>query len=374
MAKNGFKVMDSDMHIIEPADLWERYMETEFKGRVQGLTRFERDLGVALDGENLASPSNINPLTVQGAARERQEQNPKYADGDSSGWNAASQLRAMDQEGIDRAVLYPSRALFTLAYDGMEPRLAAAIGRAYNDWMYDFCQEAPHRLYGAGHIAPHDVDVAVTETRRCVEDLGFKTIFLRPNIVNQHSWHDPYYDPLWQACERLGIPVGFHEGGRPPNITQVGDREFSTTMLHHTCSHSMGMMLATVSFCGGGILERFPNLRVAFLEGNCSWVPWLMWRMDEHQEWKGYEHPDLTMKPSDYFKRQCFVSVECDEGPSKYTADAGFEHTVVFSTDYPHPDSKYPHAVDAFLGLDLEEGTKRKYLWDNCACLYGLEG
>jgi predicted TIM-barrel fold metal-dependent hydrolase len=370
MAKNGFKVMDSDMHIIEPADLWDRYIDAEFKGRVVGLTRYERDLGVALDGENLSSSMVPTPRSIEGHAREREAQNPKYKDGDDNGWDAHSQVRAMDQEGIDVAILYPSRALFTLAYDGMDPKLAAAIGRAYNDWMYDFCKPYPNRLFGAGHIAPHDVDAAVAETRRCVEELGFKTVFMRPNIVNGISWHDPYYDPLWAACERLGIPVGFHEGGRPPHIAQVGDREFSTSMLHHTCSHSMGMMLATVSFCGGGILERFPRLRVAFLEGNCSWVPWLMWRMDEHQEWKGFEHPELTLKPSEYFKRQCFASVECDEWPSKYVDDAGFGHTVVFSTDYPHPDSKYPHAVDAFLQLDLADQTKRKYLWDNCARLY----
>jgi predicted TIM-barrel fold metal-dependent hydrolase len=136
----------------------------------------------------------------------------------------------------------------------------------------------------------------------------------------------------------------------------------------------MGMMLATVSFCGGGILERFPTLRVAFLEGNCSWAPWLLWRLDEHQEWKGFEHPELTLKPSDYFKRQCFVSVECDEWPSKYVEDAGLGHTVVFSTDYPHPDSKYPYAVDSFLSLELTAETKRKYLWENCARLYNIAG
>ena len=372
MAKNGFKVMDSDMHVIEPADLWQRYIDPAFKERApRGSTRFMRDLGVTLDGQELSSGIPPNPLAQAGAAREREAQNPKYQDGDAHGWDPGSQVRAMDQEGIDVAVLFPSRGLFTLAVDGMDPALAAAIGRAYNDWMYDFCQEYPERLYGAGHIAPHDVEAAVAETRRCVEELGFKAIFLRPNIINGRNWHDPYYDPLWAACQRLGIPVGFHEGGRPPYISQVGN-QFPTGMLQHVYSHSVGMMLAVGSFCGGGILERFPELRVAFLEGNCSWVPWLLWRLDEHYEWRGYEHPELTMAPSAYFKRQCFASVECDEWPSQYVDAAGYGHTVVFSTDYPHPDSKYPHAVDNFLSMDLPHETKHKYLWDNCARLYGF--
>ena len=93
--------------------------------------------------------------------------------------------------------------------------------------------------------------------------------------------------------------------------------------------------------------------------------------MDEHYEWRGYEQPEGKMRPSEYFKRQCFASVECDEAPAKYMEDAGYSHTVVFSTDYPHPDSKYPHAVDNFLQQDFSPEAKRRYLWDNCARLYG---
>src|SRR5882724_2924545 len=85
MAKNGFQVMDSDMHIIEPADLWERYMAPEFRGRVTGLTRYERDLGVALDGENLSAPPPTHPLSMAGNARERAAQNAKYQDGMPTG-------------------------------------------------------------------------------------------------------------------------------------------------------------------------------------------------------------------------------------------------------------------------------------------------
>ncbi len=373
--KAGFKVMDSDMHVLEPADLWKRYIAPEFRDRApEGQTRFPRDLGVSLEGKQLTDYIYIvgertTPHGREGAVRERDDHSPKYEDSERSCWDAPSQLRAMEAEGIDLSVLFPSRALFSLAVDDIDPRFAMAIARAYNDWLYDFCKEDSARLYGAGHLAPHDVDLAVAEVRRCVEELGFKAVFMRPNIVQGRNWHDPYYDPLWAECQRLNIPVAFHEGGRTPYLGQIGS-QFLSSMLQHTCSHSMGMMLATVSFCGGGILERFPELRVAFLEGNCSWVPWLMWRMDEHHEWRGYEQPELTMPPSEYFKRQCFASVECDEAPAKYMEDAGYGHTVVFSTDYPHPDSKYPEAVNNFLQQDFSTKAKRAFLWDNCARLY----
>jgi predicted TIM-barrel fold metal-dependent hydrolase len=377
LSKNGFKVMDSDMHILEPADLWDRYMEPAYRGRVQIRNRYERDFLVTVDGKITNSTTGSYSLPTSAAvleviAREREGQNPKYQDAEDHGWDSDSQIRAMDSEGIDVAVLYPSRGLFSLGFDTMEPGLAAAVGRAYNDWMFHFCKEHPDRLYGAGHISPHDVEAAVSETRRCVDELGFKAVFLRPDIVNNRQWDDPYYNPLWAECQQLGIPLGFHAGGRPPGLTQVGDREFSTLALHHVYSHSATMMLAVGSFCGGGIFERFPELRVSFLEANCAWVPWLLWRLDEHYEWRSFDFSELTMSPSEYFKRQGFASVECDEWPAKYVDDAGYGHTVVFSTDYPHPDSKYPHAVESFLCLELEEETKRKYLWDNCARLYNL--
>ncbi len=85
-------------------------------------------------------------------------------------------------------------------------------------------------------------------------------------------------------------------------------------MLWHTFSQPLGIQFVTACLCGGGVLERFPDLRVALLEGNCSWAPWFLYRLDEHYEWIGwYEAPDLTMKPSDYFRRNCWISVEADE-------------------------------------------------------------
>ena len=175
MSQNGFKVMDSDMHIMEPGDLFERYMEPAYRGRLQIRTRWERDLGPTLDGLPLNSNSGSytvpTPASVaEGILREREDQNPKYQDAEDHGWDSGSQIRAMDQEGIDVAVLYPTRGLFSMAVDGMDPGLAAAADRAYNDWMFDFCKEHPDRLYGAGHIPPHDVEAAVSETRRCGEE------------------------------------------------------------------------------------------------------------------------------------------------------------------------------------------------------------
>ena len=369
MARDGFKVLDSDMHIVEPPDLWERYMDPAFRDRAPtGLARHPRDLGVQLGDKVFPIPTGKYSHASPPAA---QEQDDPYRESQAMGWDGASQLLAMDQEGIDVAVLFPSRGLFTLGVDGMDPELALAISRAYNDWLADFCGQGPNRLYGAAMLPPHNVEGAVQEARRCVRELGFVATFLRPNQVNGRKWHDPYYDPLWAELQELNIPLCFHEGGRV-DLPQVSGN-FDTHMMYHTCTHSMGMMLAVVDVVAGGVLERFPDLKVGFLEGNCSWAPWLLWRLDEHYEATGrQEHPDLTMRPSEYFRRRCYVSVECDEEPSAIMPQYGLEDNVVFSTDYPHGDSKYPASVDRFLKLPLSSGTKGKYLWDNCARLYDL--
>ena len=369
MARNGFKVMDSDMHIVEPADLWQKYMEPKYLDRAPvGLSRHFRDLGVEGEGRVFPIPNHsytnaITPIM--------EEQMALYKDSQAMDWNSDSQVMAMENEGIDVAVLFPSRGLFTLGMDDMDPGLAAAISRAYNAWLSDFCGQNPDRLHGSAMIPPHDVGEAVKEARRAVEELGFRTVFMRPNQVNGKNWHDPYYDPLWEEIQRLNVPICFHEGGKV-DLPQVGT-QFETHMMYHTCTHPMGMMLAVVDIVGGGVLERFPKLTVAFLEGNCSWAPWLLWRLDEHQEMSGkYDQPDLKLTPSEYFRRQCYLSVECDEMPAEIVTKFGLEDNIVFSTDYPHADSKYPNSVDKFLEMPLSDETKRKFLWDNCVRLYGF--
>jgi len=125
----------------------------------------------------------------------------------------------------------------------------------------------------------------------------------------------------------------------------------------------------------GGVFEKFPGLTAAFLEGHCSWVPWWLYCLDEHYEKFGDdERFGLQLKPSEYFRRQCYVSVDADEELLKYTIQAIGDENIVISTDWPHDDSAYPNAVDTFLALEgVPDDTKRKILWDNSARLYNLD-
>ncbi len=390
MAKNGFRVMDSDMHIMEPPDLWERYLAPEFRSQApRGLvTENVRELRmVTADGEpwgfnpDAASlgqdPDPVNPgkklyRNMQYAGHNYERNQKTYRSHAERGWLPEVQLEAMDVEGIDVAVLFPSRGLMALTRPNMEPRFAAALAQAYNNWLYDFCQADPGRLYGAAMISPFDVDSAVEEATRCAKELGFASVFMRANVVAGRNWHDPYYEPLWSALEDLDLPMGWHEASTSAS-RQTADNFTSNFMMRRLYAQPVEQMLAVGPVCMGGVLARHPKLRMAFLEANCSWAPWLLWRMDEGWEREGdILAPDLTEPPSAYFRRQCWISVEPDETPARYALDFLGNDRIVYSTDYPHGDSKYPNATEQFLKLGITDEDKRKILWDNCASFYGL--
>src|SRR5712692_7818909 len=282
MARQGFKVLDSDMHIIEPPDLWQRYIDPEFKDKApRGLTDTVGDLRmIGPDGKPWGRDTVAVRDQQRGRGQSFAQSQIRFKPYEERGWTGEVQLGAMDEEGIDVAVIYPSRGLFALTVPDLAPRLAAAIARAYNNWLYDFCAPDRQRLTGAGMISPFDIEDAVTESQRCVKELGFRGVFLRPNLVNGRTWHDPYYEPLWTTLEELGVPIGFHEGDTSA-LPHVGEQFGDNTMLSHTFSHPVEQMLTAASFCGGGILARHPKLKAAFLEGNCSWLPFFLWRLDE---------------------------------------------------------------------------------------------
>ncbi len=369
MGKNGFRVLDSDLHVIEPPDLYERYLDKRYQDRAprpldssQGYVRHWK-LGP------YTFPRPIGAGRIDAEARSRVILK-EYARG---GFDSASQLRAMDVEGIDIAVLF--RTLPVVCVDKFEPEFAMALCRAWNDWMADFRAHAPERLEAAALLTLHDATQAARELRRAVTDLGFVAGQMMPNPVNGRNLHDPAMDPLWAEAERLGVPICFHPA--PNNYSQEHfinrflTRPSSTITLG--LNNPVELMSAVACMTAGGVLERFPRLRVAFLEGNCSWLPWLLWRLDEYWEMcKGGEAATLRALPSEYFRRQCFISADPDEEQVEWVIQKLGDDTIVFSTDYPHPDSHFPEATELFLKLPIPDQSKRKILWDNCARLYGI--
>ena len=135
------------------------------------------------------------------------------------------------------------------------------------------------------------------------------------------------------------------------------------------------METLTVMICGG-VLERFPRLRLIFLEANGGWiVPWLE-RLDHHYEVFGWDVPWLRMKPSEYFRRQCWISFDPDESALAFTARSPLvgADRIIWASDYPHPDAKVPGVVDELreATASLDAPARARILGENAAALYGL--
>ena len=374
--RDGFKVIDADRHVLEPSDMFDRYLPERFRGRVrvEGPNQTRR----FVDGEPI-SDSHRRPgrevkdfgFIFAGSKRWRET----FADALAAGFDPASNLRDMDREGIDLSVLFPTLGLYIIWRDNLDPELSAAICRAYNTWLAEYCSADTSRLRGVAIIPLQDPARAVTELRHAKEKLGLVGIFWRPNKLCGRTLSSPDYFPIYEAASDLGVAVCVHEGARSV-LPQAGSDRYSEFGRHIAC-HPLEQMLACLNLCADGVLERFPRLKVAHLESGCGWVPFWLERMDEHWEHESHGSARTTKeKPSSYFKRQCWVSCEAgEELVPCFVEHVGADY-LTMATDYPHSDAidKFPELTVGALSANqkLSAETRQKILWNNPARLYGL--
>jgi predicted TIM-barrel fold metal-dependent hydrolase len=168
----------------------------------------------------------------------------KYEEGRPGGFDPHKRIPDMDLDGIDAAFLYPSMGLFAGAVH--DPDLAAALCRAYNRWLADYCKPYPDRLFGIAMLPMQSVEHAIREMKFARKELGMRGGFLRPNPYNNRLIHDPVYEPFWSAAEEYDFSIGFHEGGSS-GMPTVGIDRFEGRAAKHIISHTMEMMLACLS-------------------------------------------------------------------------------------------------------------------------------
>lgn len=394
MARNGYLIMDSDLHMMEPDDLWLRYLDEPYRSANPPRFFGGQQEKLAESTEDKANADTIMGMEVQGLAipafaretgatlssrelrRRSRARHPHFTVARARGFDGESTLTAMDIEGIDVAVLYGTRGRQILCHDDLAPDYAAALARAYNNWAADYCKADPQRLKFAAQIAMHNVASAAAEARRAVRELGAVAAIGTPNPVHGQHLHDDACEPLWEALEELDVPIGFHPTGNSSLKDDVGQRYVGHANFHpiaHAIRNPVELMGAIASLTTGGVLERHPKLRAAFLEGTAGWLYWWLWRLDDQWEkfGPGCER-QLSMPPSEYFRRQCYIALDVDEEPAVDVVDKLGAGYFVVSSDYPHSDGAFPEAMQQFFGLRLGDEARRKILWDNCARLYAL--
>jgi predicted TIM-barrel fold metal-dependent hydrolase len=365
--KEGLRFVDCDMHIMEPPDLFERYLDPKFKHRVvpsigvdgkpvRGMLVID-DMPTSLDVElqKYRKPNRPAAKTLGAAHTTQPLSGSRIAEAGrldfaiQRKYNAEAQVMGMDLEGIDIAVLFPTVGLSLIARDNLDPQLSLALCQAYNNWIHEFCQYSPDQLKFVAMLPLHSVSLACKELVRCVTELGAVGSYLRPNLVNGHYWHSNYWTPLYRLHEELDVTLGFHEGtGAPYSHMNVlyGENRF----YRHVASHWIEMQQALIAMIIGGVFEFHPTLRVGFLEAQNSWVPGLLSRIEwDYPQYRDSHAPYLSLTPKEYFRRNCWAAVEGSEPEIEATAGLIGADRMCISTDYPHFDSNFPNVANNLL-------------------------
>ena len=363
--KDGLRFVDCDMHVMEPPDLFERYLDPGFKDRVRvpigtdGRPRRTPAGQIIVDG----LPCSIDAELQQ--HRKRSRPGTTHSSQPLSGsrladtgrldfavqrdYDPEAQVRGMAMEGVDIAVLFPTTGLSLVGRDNLDPSFSLALCQAYNNWIHDFCRYSPDRLKFAAMLPVHDVQLACRELLRAVRELGAVGSFVRPNLVNGHYWHSNYWEPLYRMHEELGVTWGFHEGtGAWYSHMNVlyGENRF----YRHVASHWIEMQQAMIAMIVGGVFAFHPTLRVGFLEAQNSWVPGLLSRIEwDYPQYRDTHAPYLSLTPREYFRRNCWAAVEGSEPEIEATAGLIGADRMCVSTDYPHFDSNFPHVSENLL-------------------------
>jgi predicted TIM-barrel fold metal-dependent hydrolase len=295
-------------------------------------------------------------------------------------WNPGHYRRAMDQEGVDVSVLFPTRALLLsqIPQNGLptgysararDENLVIAYCRGYNDYVARLCKANPYLKAAA--VAPlQNVTAAVTEIKRAVTELGLVGIALSSLGLAEHVGA-PAYWPIYQELERLNVPLLLH------NLSYQGpgqDLRADTFLFQDTVGGSMETFHTCAALMYGGVPDKFPKLRVGVFNTGIGWVPFLMERMDKDFEGRNQEEARFLKNPPSKHMTggNWYFATSYNEQSLPYVLETVGEDQIIFGSAYPEADSLFPGAVSSVSERrDVSDQAKKKILAENAKALFG---
>ncbi|HJU18967.1 MAG TPA: amidohydrolase family protein [Stellaceae bacterium] len=280
------------------------------------------------------------------------------------------ELRLKDQErdGVQAEILY---GILGATMRLKDDEAADEMLRIYNDWLAGFCSTHPDRYAGLACIPNHSPEAAAAEIRRAAK----KGVARGVEIARRHDmtplW-DPWWEPVWQAAEETGLPLHFHTigGGSRPDYSKLAPKVALAARASGITQFQMHMADVLLSMIFSGALERHRGLRLVIGEAGIGWIPYVLNRMDDEWE-EQFRDLNLKMKPSEYWRRQCFATYQTDPIGAKLVDDVG-EDNIMWGSDFPHPDGVWPDSQQVIareLG-NLPPAQKHKIVCGNAARLY----
>ncbi len=338
-------VIDCDRHIIEPPEAFTKYLDKEWHHMAPKPVTDNRGAPrMMIEGRVYQKMSGWGPGRTEGCG----DQRPR---GEGLSYDHAHkhcyQYRDIDMDlsGIDCAVWFPTLGLFTPDIENRD--FQYAIMRALNDWTCKDFANAKRHLWCV--TIPLNPKWAVDEIKRC-HKMGATAVWMRPNVMQGVRYWGEDWDIVWKTMTDLGMALLFHEATGTYNATHSADYKYDRYWIAHAMSHPLEMAGGVAGMIGYGVLERHPKLNVMFAEAGATWVPYLLFRLDNHYTARPKEMVGLKMPPSEYFKRQCVIcSFEPEEALLAETMKWFEGKNMACTSDYPHWDSSGVSGVVRYL-------------------------
>ncbi|WP_150293247.1 amidohydrolase family protein [Sphingobium estronivorans] len=382
--------IDSDGHLTEPGDLWENYIDPKYRDSCPKITimedggaLFRVDDRISIRDHAVPLKPGVNTAATFGARTGEIPSETSYLDAEKGGFDPHERVKWLDKEGYAATVLYPTMAL-NAAHGIIDPERQVAVANAYNRYVVDFCKPYPDRLYGVAMLPTLSIEGSLNEMR-LAKKAGMNAVVVRPNPVNGRPLHHPSFYPIWQLAEEIDMPVAVHGLAGSENLgmdrfdAQIADftgngpkeRTVDSFSVEHCFVHVAEMMAAATSFIMAGICDKFPKMRVAFVEGGATWLPGYVDRMDRHFDDVGMNDTGLKTRPSEIFQRQCFASFEPIERTIAVLAEFVGANKFMVASDYPHGDG-FPNAIQAVKDMKLKPEVENALLSQGFKEWYGL--
>lgn len=363
-----YRIISADSHMTEPADLWVERLDLRFRDRAPRVVRdYKRDIYLFI------APGIVPFPIAAGFGAGKKDADLKahlrrgYEGARPGGWDPSERLKDQDIDGISAEVLYPTHGM--LLFGMVDAELQQACFRVYNAWIAEFVKHDRRRFHALAVIPLNDVIKGVAELEYANER-GLKGAMIWCSPPEDKPYSNRIYDPFWNAAAELHMPVSLHVlTSLPP---QYPKRAKSPFLRYLSVIYDAQRSLTDI-VCGG-VLERFPELKVVSGENDIGWFPHFLFRLDHAYEKFGkLMNNPLSMRPSDYIKRQVYATFQEDPiGPLTHRIFG--EDNYMWASDYPHADSTWPESAEAiaqtFAGIP--SSVTRKMVGENVAKLYKI--
>ncbi len=380
MARDGYKIFDSDTHVGPDADIltgyltqpdkaklspWQPYRTVNPKnGQVtynKGARTYRRRLGIVETDTSAATAGYMAGFT---GAHKGQDPSPRV-DADP-----AARIQDMDIEGVDVNLTLPSGwfGTWTLSED---VEVETMMYRAYHRWMDDYCGAFPDRITGVILVSARDVPAGLSEMAYWAKSRWPLGVFVYAPYGTPLD--HPDLEPIWAAAQEYDFSVVLHTFTVMPPYAPGGLDTWDNLWLQRSAAHPWCGMRNMASLLGNGLMDRYPRLRLGTLEAGHSWLPFWMARLDEHAHSIASALPPLNHTPSEYVQSgRYFQSIEIPEGEAltKSVIDLLGDHILMYASDYPHGESWFPKSAETVMQWELPDTVKRKLLWDNALAFY----